>query len=125
DLLHSDTTRAQFMSDQTIAMLPMYFIGLDWTGLFEAQEAGFDWDLVTFPRWDEQGDVAAFADGYWVGISAFSEYKPQVFKIIEFLLSDEEVLRKIRYPEESVYTDDEFFAIAGEKQSPYLEDKNV
>lgn len=122
---HGDNAYPKFITDQTLAMIPMYFLGLDWTGLLEAQDGGLDWDIVTFPKWEGQGDVAAFADGYWLGISAYSDYKPQVYKIIEFLVSEEQVLHKIRYPEESVYTDDDFFAISGDLQDERLENKNM
>ncbi len=122
---HGDNARNRFVADQDLAMIPMYFIGLEWTGLLEAEEQGMNWDIVTFPKWEEQGDVSAFADGYWIGVSAISEHKDQAFKVIEFLLSDEEIIRKIRYPEESVYADEEFFEQAEHIRSPLLNDKNM
>lgn len=45
--------------------------------------------------------------------------------MIEFLLSDEEIVRKIRYPEESVYLDEQFLAVADDLRNPLLEDKNM
>lgn len=125
DIGHGDDSYGRFISDQNLAMIPMYYLGLDFSGLLEATDAGMEWDIVTFPKWEEQEDVAGFADGHWLGVSAYSEYKPQVFKIIEFLLSDEEVLRKIYYPEESVYTDDQFFEVAKDLKDPRVEDKNL
>src|SRR5690625_4140316 len=62
---HGDGAYPKFITDQTLAMLPMYFLGLEWTGLLDAQDSGLDWDIVTFPKWEGQGDISAFADGYW------------------------------------------------------------
>ncbi|MFS0612353.1 extracellular solute-binding protein [Lederbergia ruris] len=125
DPLHGDGAIDQFIAEQTLAMVPMYFLGLDWTGLLEAQEQGMNWDIVTFPKWKDQGDVSAFSDGYWVGVTSASEHKEQAFKVIEFLLSNEQVAHKIRYPEESVYTDELFFSMAEDIRNPLLADKNM
>lgn len=119
---HGDGAMGRFVGDRNLAMIPMYYLGLDFSGLLDA---GIDWDIVTFPKWEDQGDVAAFADGHWLGISAYSEHKPQVFKIIEFLLTDEEIVRKLYYPEESVYTDEQFFEVATEIEDPRVEGKNL
>lgn len=125
DSVHGDSAMDRFISEQNVAMLPMYFLGIDWTGLMQEDGQGINWDIVTFPKWEEQGDVSAFADGYWLGVSAYSEHKEQVFKVIEFLLSDEEVIRKIRYPEESIYIDDEFLEKSDHIRNPLLDDKNM
>jgi len=122
---HGDDAYGRFISERDIAMIPMYFLGLDWTGLLEETGEGINWDIVTFPKWEEQGDVSAFADGYWLGVTDHTEHKEQAFKVIEFLLSEDEVKRKIRYPEESVYTDDAFLEKADDIRDPLLDDKNM
>lgn len=122
---HGDGAATHFIGEQRLAMLPMYFLGLEWTGLLDAQEQGLNWDIVTFPKWEGQGDVSGFNDGYWIGVSSASEVKPQALKVIEFLLSDEQVKNKIRYPEESIYTDEQFFAMSEDMRDPLLADKNV
>lgn len=123
--VHGDNAMGKFISEQNLAMLPMYFLGIDWTGLIQEPGQGVNWDIVTFPKWKEQEDVSAFADGYWLGVSAFSKHQEQAFKVIEFLLSDEEIMRKIRYPEESVYIDEAFLSKAEHLRNPLLSDKNM
>lgn len=78
--VHGDSATSLFISEQRLAMLPMYFLGLDWTGLLEAQEQGMNWDIVTFPKWEGQEDVSAFADGYWLGISHIVSIKSRPLK---------------------------------------------
>lgn len=125
DSIHGDAASGLFISERNLAMIPMYFLGLDWTGLLQEPGEGIEWDLVTFPKWEEQEDVSAFADGYWLGVSAHSEYKEQAFKVIEFLVGEDEIMKKIRYPEESVYIDDAFLEKADHIRDPLLDDKNM
>src|SRR5699024_11212500 len=72
-------------------MIPIFYLYNDWTGLQSATEQGMNWDMATFPIWDENNPFTPMVGGQWVGITDFSDQKNEAFQIIEFLLSSEEI----------------------------------
>lgn len=81
----------QFVGDQTLAMLPIYYLYSDWTGLKTATEEGMNWDIVTFPVWDKDNPRGVIGGGRWLGLTDFAENKDAAFKVLEFWLSRERV----------------------------------
>ncbi len=65
--------------------------------LLEAEEeAGLNWDLVSWPAFADQPEINPVQGGPAIGVSATSQYKDQVFEVIAYLLSDEYQTERVR-----------------------------
>lgn len=69
----------------TLAMLPRWFV-------FPTEEDGINWDIVTFPQWEENLGVGPAAEGWALAITDTSEHKEEAFEVLELLYSDEHIM---------------------------------
>lgn len=84
--------------DGTLAMLPRFFVR-------PTEEDGIDWDIVTFPQWEENLGTGPPADGWGLGIAATSEHKEAAFEVLELLYSDEYIMDLAETPLNAPYPD--------------------
>lgn len=80
----------------TLAMLPRWF-------LRPAVEDGIDWDIVTFPQWEENLGTGPTPEGWGLGITATSEHKEEAFEVLELLFSDEHIMDLAETPLHAPY----------------------
>jgi len=64
-----------------------------------------DWDLVSFPVFEDAPDTGPLADYYLLGIPRNSQKKPEAFQLIAHLLSDEVQLANSRLGVASILSD--------------------
>ncbi len=73
-----------FAEARTLAMVPLWL----WMGLPE----DMNWDLATYPQWEDAPNVGPYADGWSIGVTAASEQKDEAFEVLKFLYEDEQVM---------------------------------
>lgn len=94
-------------------------------GLLDVEEEiGLNWDMVSWPVFEDNPDIAPVLGGPVIGVSSTSEHKEQAFEAITYLLSDEHQIEQVRKGlstplsdpdlKSQIYADD-----------PRAEDKNV
>ncbi|MFC5530499.1 ABC transporter substrate-binding protein [Cohnella yongneupensis] len=112
----------KFIVDQNVAMLPIWNIT---SALATAEEqTGMQWDMVTYPVWDDLIGVDPMAQGPVIGVSAATKYPDDAFKVIAYILSDEYQAMRSREGKPSVLVSEEVnsqFAA----DIPALADKNL
>lgn len=71
-------------TEGNIAMMPYYG-----PSLYFLDTDGLDWDVVTYPTWDDQPGVGPLANGHANAISPHTEHKDAAFQVISYLASEE------------------------------------
>lgn len=96
----------QFVGDRTLAMVPIYYLYSDWTGLKDATEDGMGWDIVTFPVWDKEEPYTPMVGGQWLAVTDFSEHQDAAFQVMKFWLDRDEIERILEGPVSVPYNSD-------------------
>ncbi|GIN72282.1 hypothetical protein J14TS2_27570 [Bacillus sp. J14TS2] len=60
------------------------------------EETGLDWDLVSWPTFEDRPEIAPVQGGSALGVAATSEHKDEAFEAIAYLLSDEYQTEQVR-----------------------------
>ncbi|GIN70624.1 hypothetical protein J14TS2_10990 [Bacillus sp. J14TS2] len=76
-----------FINEQNVAMVPLFDVHI-WLSNVEA-ETGLDWDMVSYPVWEDQPEIGPSANAAGLSISETSEHKDAAFQVLEYLMSDE------------------------------------
>lgn len=113
----------EFISQRNIAMLPLWQL-IDWY----SSDESFDFDIVTYPEWEDFPGVTRPSRAFSVGITPTSEHKDDAFKVLAFLLSDEKQIEWAEGSQASPLKDPEinqhlFTNLITER--PYLEEVNL
>ncbi|MCJ7841651.1 extracellular solute-binding protein [Lederbergia sp. NSJ-179] len=74
----------QFISERNVAMLPLWQL-IEW---YSSDET-FNFDIVTYPEWEDLPGITRPSKAFSLGVTATSEYPDDAFKVITYLLSDE------------------------------------
>ncbi|MBO0995666.1 ABC transporter substrate-binding protein [Bacillus sp. SD088] len=76
-----------FINEQNVAMVPLFDVHI-WLSNVEA-ETGLDWNMVSYPVWEDQPKIGPSANAAGLSISETSEHKDAAFQVLEYLMSDE------------------------------------
>lgn len=72
-----------FGGEKRLAMSPTWFSG------YLVNDEGLDWDVVTYPVWDDQPNQAPLTGSQWMGVASTSENPTEAFRVLTYLLSEE------------------------------------
>lgn len=72
-----------FNNQQTLAMEANWFKG--WLVNVE----GLNWDVVTYPVWEDLQSQAPLTGSQWLGVAKTSEHPEEAFNVLTYLLSEE------------------------------------
>ncbi|MEK3886736.1 ABC transporter substrate-binding protein [Bacillus sp. FSL K6-3431] len=65
--------------------------------LLQAEEdTGLNWDMVSWPTFEDLPGITPVQGGAAIGVSATSQYKEQAFEAFTYLLSDEYQIKQVR-----------------------------
>lgn len=76
-----------FIGDQNVAMVPLFDIHIWLSGVED--DTGMNWDMVSYPTWEEHPERGTLANAGGLSISSTSEHKDAAFQVLEYLLSEE------------------------------------
>ncbi|MCC2686793.1 MAG: family 1 extracellular solute-binding protein, partial [Paenibacillaceae bacterium] len=79
-----------FMEDKNIAMVAVYGVALNKIIPISAN-LGFDWDVTTFPAFEETRGTSAETDPSTYLVSSMSKYPEDAFLVIKYLTTDPEL----------------------------------
>lgn len=82
-------------------------------------EAPFEWDIVTYPSWDNMPGIGPTSSGEVIGITNTSEWIEEAFSVIDFLLSDEYQTKFSIGGNASPLVNEEIHAVFGEGAPAY------
>lgn len=81
-------------------MLPLWDL-IEWY----SSEQGLNYDIVTYPEWDDLPGITRPSRAFSLGVSSTTEHEDDVFKIIAFLLSEERQIEFAKKGQASVLVD--------------------
>lgn len=76
-----------FITDQNVAMMPLFDAHLWFAGVEE--DTGLNWDMVSFPVWEEHPDRGTLVNAAGFAITDISEHKEAAFEVLAYIASDE------------------------------------
>lgn len=94
-----------FMNDQNLAMVPLFDVHI-WLSNVE-KDTGLDWDMVTYPVWEDRPDKGPKANAGGLAIAETSEHKQEAFEVLAYLLSDEWQMMRSKKGFATVLNDEE------------------
>lgn len=82
-------------------------------------DAPFEWDMVTYPVWEDLPDMGPSSNSEVIGITTTSEHPEEAFQVIDFLLSDDVQKEFSKQGNPSPLVKDEIHDVFGEEISVY------
>lgn len=79
-----DPSVGPFFGDRNVAMNPIW----SQVEVFSEDE-GFNFDIVTYPTWEDRPGISRPSRSGNVGVAASSEHPDEAFKVVAYLFSDE------------------------------------
>ncbi|MEK3890006.1 ABC transporter substrate-binding protein [Bacillus sp. FSL K6-3431] len=111
-----------FMNTQNLAMVPLFDVHI-WLAGVEA-DTGLNWDMVTYPVWEDKPNGGPGAGAAGLAISETSEHKEEAFQVLEYLMSEEWQLMRSKKGFATILNDPEIQgAFSSEVEG--LQDKNM
>jgi multiple sugar transport system substrate-binding protein len=114
--------REMFLNERNLAMVALY---KEVDAFVEQElETGFNWDMVSWPVFDDNPGMNPVPGGRAFGVASTSEHKDEAFQVLAYLLSDEYQTERVRLGQSTPLASDEI------RQQLYadvaeVEDKNV
>lgn len=119
---------SEFIGEQTLAMVPIFYLGASWTGMVDATNQGLNWDMVSFPSWEGEEPVAPLVGGAWSGVTKASKHKNAAFKVLKFWHTSKQIGAFLTSPMAAPYTPEKVSGYMEEHADqipPKMKDKNL
>src|SRR5690625_8049967 len=84
-------------------------------------DAPSEWDMVTYPVWEDLPDMGPSSNSEVIGITTTCEHPEEAFQVIDFLLSDEVQIEFSKQGSPSPLVKSEVHDAFGEEVSVYDE----
>lgn len=119
---NEDEDWGAFISDQNVAMVPLFDIHL-WLKDVE-KDTGMPWDMVSYPVWEDDPTKGSTANAGGLSISKTSEHKEESYQVLKYLMSKEWQLMRSKKGYATILNDPEVQqAFSSEVEG--LQDKNM